>query len=257
MNCLTAPLLSTILAQGIAPPGDPTPAPPPRVDAEDVLGADLERMDAARSQREAASAPKPPTPNEKRVKSLERETYAKRPRRVLAEVSLLFGTAVTSGDKSGYTVDPTSHFNAFVRKTSDTSLWYGLRIAPFAGTGYYKRKPGTYGLTFFGPMIGVGKIDPVPAARGTAAEEPVTGWLVTAGIAALNKSGRSETAERSERFSDLSAKKGVLIDGTGLWTEARYLRVLYGALGVDAVFGIQTGRGRQLIYGGIGAGGYY
>ncbi len=257
MNCLV--LLSAILlAQGgIEPLGAPKPARPPRVKSDDVQGDDLEKKRAESDRRDQGQAPKALTPDEKRALALEQEAVKPRPRRFLAEVSLLLGTAATNGDKSGYTVDPTSHFDAFTRRSEAARFWYGLRIAPFAGTGYYKGKPGTYGLTFFGPMIGVGKIDPLPPGRGDGTVAAVSGWLVTGGLAALAKSGRTETAEKNVRGSDFSTRKGAMIDGTGLWMEARYLKVLYGALGVDTVVGVQTGRQRQLFYAGIGAGAYY
>lgn len=257
MNCLALAAVLLLAQGGIEALETPRPAAPPRVESDDVLGDDLERLRAKREHHEAEEAPKPLTASEKRDRALTKETYKKRPRRFLGEVSLLVGSAATSGDKSGYALDPTSHFNAFVRQDESARLWYGLRIAPFAGSGYYKGKPGLYGLTFFGPMIAVGKIDPPPAGRGDGEEPAVSGWLVSGGIAALAKSGRTETAENSDRGSDFTPHRGAMIDGTGVWIEARYLRVVFGALGLDAVFGYQSGRQRQIVYAGLGAGAYY
>ncbi len=239
-----APLAAAQI-EDLAPPRPQAPPQDLRRDAE----TDLEAKRTDRARRDVESAPAESTPAQTRRKSLSAETLAERPLDLLFELSIVLGAAVTDGDKGGYTVDASSHATLALRHGSapagGTDLFYGARIAPFSGSGYFKGKPGRYGLTFFGPMVGVGKIDPVPPQGG-----PFSGWLVSGGYAALSKAGQSRTAA-PDRESDFTSK-GIAFEWPGgLWLEARWLRVLYGALGYDLVFGVQTGRERSLLYGGV------
>jgi hypothetical protein len=145
-------------------------------------------------------------------------------------------------------------------KDGRIGLWYGARVAPFVGGGFYKDKPGNYGLTYFGPMIGVGKIDPVPEdegqARASSADGEIdipsaSGWVVTAGIAAVTRAGKNSDPTNKGSDNDFETK-GTTFDAPGAWLEARYLHILYGAIGLDGIAGVQTGRGKLFVYGGIG-----
>ena len=251
--------------EGLAPP---TPARPPAARPEEEGDELLEQMREERHRREDADRPATRSPAEKRHEALLKEALAPHPRRFLLEISLVAGTAETSGDKQGYTVDPTSHVNAIFRHDPThtegrVGLWYGFRLAPFAGSGFYKSHPGVYGSTYFGPMVGVGKIDRAPREVGAASEEAAGrdipgsgGWLLSAGIAAVDEQGRSETAAGLKGPNDLEAK-GVTFDAPGLWCEARWLRILYGALGFDVLVGVQSGQEKTLVYGGVGIGAWY
>jgi hypothetical protein len=238
---------------------------PPRLDTDDQLEDDLQRKREERHKREREDRKEGPSPAAKRRMSLLKDTLVHHERWFMTEWSLVGATALTSGDKEGYTVDPTVHMNLFLRRDPShadgrVGLWYGARVAPFAGTGFYKKKPGAYGSTYFGPMIGVGKIDPVPE-DGVARADPASGeieipsadgWVLTTGVAAVSRLGHSDSADPQDKHNDF-VDKGVVFDAPGLWAEARFLRILYGAAGFDLFLGVQTGDQKIFVYGGIGA----
>ncbi len=249
--------------EGLEPP---KPARPPAVDADEEAEADLEKKREDRRRRDRLNRP-PPTPyKQKQEKALLKETLTPHERWLLIELSLVFCGAQTSGDRQGYTCEPTVHFNGFVRKggrekDGKVGLWYGGRLAPFGGGGFFKDKPGNYNLTYIGPMIGVGKIDPVPEdeghARAASADGEIkipsaSGWVVTTGIAAVTRSGKNSDPTNRDGDNDFETK-GLHFDAPGLWAEARYLRVQFGAVGFDAFAGVQTGREKLFVYGGLGA----
>lgn len=266
-------MLLGFLASAVPAPGfgqiegldPPRAARPPAVDQDRETEETLEKKREERHEREQLSRPKPVPYKEKQEKALLKETLTPRERWLLLELSLVFCGADTTGKREGYTCEPTTHFNGIVRKggkdkDGKVGLWYGGRLAPFGGTGYYKKKPGTYNLTYFGPMIGVGKIDPVPAdgagARAASADGEThipnaSGWLVTTGIAAVTRSGRTSDKTNTDNGNDFRSK-GLTFDSPGIWLEARYLRVQFGALGFDVSAGVQTGREKFFVYGGFG-----
>jgi hypothetical protein len=157
--------------------------------------------------------------------------------------------------------DPTSHFNIFWnrRKTtknarpssvyeSAVNVWYGFRLAPFTGSGFYKGVPATFAFTYFGPSIGVGRLNRVNAdATGT-----MSGWLMTSGVAAQSRLSRVDPSKRDEVDGEFNPR-GFAFDAPGLWMEARYLHISYGALGLNGVAGVQFGRKKFFLYGGLGA----
>lgn len=263
-------------APGIEGLSPPAPARPPRPDGPEdddpsVPGADsLEQKRQERRRREQDLKPKPLPFAKKQAESLRQDALAPRPRRLLLELSMVISNVQTRGDREAYTTEPNTHFGVFCRHGAPAvdgkiGLWYGGRLAPFTGTGFEKKRPGTYGLTYFGPMIGVGKIDPVVGddgavkATSAAAEKTLpstSGWLVSLGVAAVSKVSRSEDPDLDDPNSDFFSQ-GIAFDAPGVWMEARYLKVLYGGLGVDVLAGVQTGRDKLFAYGGLGLGFWY
>lgn len=252
-------------AQAIEPLTPPKPAVPPRPDGGG--DEDLERKRRERGRREPAPVPEPAS--QVRDRSLLKETLATEPPALLIELSLLVGTVANHGPKEGYTMDPTTHFNVYWRKRPKAredkiQLFAGGRVAPFAGTGFYEERPGSYGITYFGPMVGVGRIGLVPqdTARDPDAAIPsANGWLVSVGLMAATTAGKRPEGEPGKpgdggRDDDFKDRK-VIYDAPGLALEARYLRLSFGRLGFDAVFGLQAGRNRQFFYAGLGVAGYY
>lgn len=257
--------------------GMPPAPPPPRRgrDENHIIERDLEQKRSRRQKREDRETTVVPYA-QKRHEALRQEALAPRPRQLLLELSLIGGTAVTQGNREGYTADPTSHFNALWRydaKHRDDRIgpWFGLRLAPFAGSGFYQKLPGTYGLTYFGPIVGVGSLHGLPktvgllaadpaAARGNRASDiPSThGWALTGGVALVHREGAGAATEKKAKDNDFATEKGgVSFDAPGIWMEARWLQVLWGAFGIDVVAGMQSGANKAFIYGGIGAGAWY
>lgn len=247
----------------------PKAAPPPKASEEESDDADLQRKRRERRRRERDLAPAPVPYAKKREEGLRSDTLQPRPRWFLMEISLVGGGVSTDDDRESYQMDPTSHFGLFWRDGAPAvdgkvGLWYGARVAPFSGTGFYKKRPGTYGLTYFGPMIGIGKVDPVPADDGSARatstgnedQLSTSGWLVSTGLAAVSRKSIQDGPAEDESTNDF-VTKGVAIDASGFWLEARYLRILYGGLGFDVIVGTQTGRDKAFIYGGVGLGAWY
>lgn len=249
----------------------PTPQKPPRpADDNATDDENLERKRRQRHRRARDDQPAPVPYAKKREESLRQDTLLARPRAWMIEVAPVISTAETHGEREGYAVDPNIHIGVFYRhdaakKDGKTGLWYGARVAPFIGTGFQKNRPGAFGLTYFGPMIGLGKIDPVaqddgsPKATSATGELEIpsaSGWLVSGGFAAVTKLSRSEDTELDDPSSDF-VSKGVAFDGPGAWLETRYLKILYGGFGWSFVVGVQAGREKYFYYGGGGASFWY
>ena len=253
-------------AQILLPP-QPESRPPPR-ESQEKFDQDIERKQLRRKKREQKERVK----EEKQQKILNKkeifqEAIKPRDRFMLMEVSLVSPTILTSGDREGYTSELNAHFNIMFRHKGRAAdgkrgLWYGFRMAPFTGTGIYKGVHGNYGFVYFGPMIGVGTLDPMPQDLGSdeirkdKSHLPViTGWLASFGLAGQNRQNGLDDADQG-KVDDEFTEKGFNFDAPGAWLELRHLRVYHGALGLNFSFGIQTGRQKQFIYAGIGMGGW-
>lgn len=249
----------------------PKAAPPPgssSSDLESQAEEDLKRKQKQRSERDQSLLPPEQPYSLQRKKNLKKEALTPHDRSIMIELAFHLTTAAVRGDRSRYVSDPAVHFNIFYRhdaknRSDKTGPWFGFRLAPFSGSGFHKQKFGSYGLTYFGPMIGIGKIGllqtkedgPVRSDKNEEANIPSTsGWVIGTGIAAVSKMGRS-TEENPPKESDFSSQ-GVAFDGSGIWIEARYLKILYGALGYNAILGIQTGRNKEFLYAGFGVSGW-
>lgn len=247
----------------------PKAAPPPGSnDRRQDADTDLEQKREQRRLRDKSLQPAPTPYSLALRKELEKETTIPRDKALMFETSLVAGTVMTRGDRERYTAEPTTHFNISYRydakaRAGKAGPWFGFRLAPFTGSGFHKKRPGSYGLTYFGPMIGLGKIDLVlpgesrSAGTQTISEPkiPVTdGWSLSTGIAAVSRSGRQN--EGAEDSSNDFSTKGVAFDGPGLWLEARWLRILYDSFGYNVIAGIQTGKDKEFIYVGMGAAGW-
>ncbi|MBM4251955.1 MAG: hypothetical protein FJ146_08280 [Deltaproteobacteria bacterium] len=256
----------------------PPPAAAPRIDHDKLLEGDYKRMQRRRKSHEKEEAVATPTYGDKLSKALDDETQKPHARNFFLEVAVVGSAVATLESRQGYTSEPTMHFGGAYRLTQKSDspaqasarpektpdLWLGLRVAPFNGSGFYRGHPGSYGLTYFGPMIAVGKIDP-PASEGsseagtasaqaTKRGRPIlSGWLVSGGVAAVSKQGRSDVA--GDAKSDFRVK-GVAFDAPGVWVEFRQMAVLFGALGCNLVAGLQTGQDKVFFYGGVGFAGW-
>lgn len=263
----------------------PAPAPPPRrqpqSDNENQQLLNEQQLQNKRRQRKKKLRESVKQPQSDNVESSKKseidsrgEDLKPRPYAYLFELALVGGGALVAGDRSGYTLDPNVHMNAFWRTPQNQSLpalspWFGLRIAPFVGTGYYKERPGNYGLTYFGPIFGWGRLAP-PAISAAGEGRPavgsdqdedlpvLSGFAVTMGIAGVVYQGRRSFDLAGQKpDDDFQTKKRVQFDAPGAWAELRYLRVSSPAISTDWLLGLQSGRQKVFIYAGVGLGGWY
>ncbi len=251
--------------------GVPRAAPPPGSSAADLEAQaeeDLRRKKTERGERENELLPTEPAYSLQRQKNLMKEALIPHDRSLMVELAFYLTTATVRGDRKRYVSDPSVHFNLFYRhdaknRNDKIGPWAGFRIAPFTGSGFHQNKFGSYGITYFGPMVGVGKIGVIPtkevgAVRSNQSTEltiPSTnGWLVGGGFAAVTKSGKT-TDDNPPIDSDFRTR-GATYDASGFWIEGRYIKILYGAIGYNLTFGIQTGRGKEFFYAGVGASGW-
>jgi hypothetical protein len=251
--------------------GTPKAAPPPGSNSEDLESQaeeDLRRKQIQREEREDGLLPPEPPYSLQRKKNLLKEALIPHDRSLLIELAFYLTTASVIDDRSQYVSDPAVHFNLFYRhdaknRNDKIGPWIGFRLVPFTGSGFHQNRFGTYGLTYFGPMIGVGKIGLMPtkelgAVRSNESIEPkiptTSGWLLGGGFAAVTKSGKT-TDDNPAPDSDFRTR-GATFDASGFWIEGRYLKILYGAVGYNLTIGVQTGRGKAFVYAGVGAAGW-
>lgn len=245
---------------------------------------DLQRLRGERQKREGETNPKPPTPSERQHNALVLESLKDRPLTLMFEVSLIYPKIIVTGVRKSYVADMSSHFQVVTRMfpslpATDLQLWYGLRLAPFAGYGVYKGVPGRFGFTYLGPIIGVGNLVQRYGERPSSASEGETdtkaarqidhgesavasnegivrwGYLWTLGIAAQSRVGYATRYDES--VDDDFNSKGFAMDAPGVWSEIRLLSVHYGALGYNAFIGGQAGKGKQFYWVGMGLAGWY
>ncbi len=238
-------------------------------DPKDSLRS-IKKSKAARRKERESRHRKPRVSWEKAVEEqLTQDALTPRDRLLLVELSLVAPFAITQGVKRGYSHNPTTHFQALWRRggpkaDGKNGLFYGLRLAPFSGTGFYQKKPGSFGLIYFGPVVGWGSLDKAPEdqgnqithASGLKPSRPTTsGYLFSAGLAALNRQGESGSTNPEDSNNDFGTK-GFMFDPPGLWMEYRWLSVHYGGLAVNPFMGVQTGRDKVFVYFGLGTGGW-
>ncbi len=249
-------------AQSIEDLAPPRPAVPPTIDRDYERDVQLHEKKQRREKREGELAPKHPTPTEVRNAKLKEEALKPHDHTFMLEISLVGVGIQTTGERSGYTGEPTSHFNVFFRKkpnyeTKKSSVWFGFRLAPFTGNGFYHGKPGDFAQTYFGPSIGVGSVE--PGARDSGKDSEVSthlsGWVITGGLSAVTLAGNAYSKRAGEGRSDFRGR-GIYFDPPGLWGELRYVNIFYGGVGLNGVMGLQTGHEKVFVYGGIAATGW-
>jgi hypothetical protein len=257
-----APLPSTE-RKGRKPPEDPS---------ETQWDEDLQRLRQRRKEREQKDSLPEPTWKERLSKSLDQEEKRNLPRIFMIEVSGVLSRVKTHAPTRDYTSELTSHFNLFwrpvqSRPVTQVNFWTGVRVAPFAGSGFYQDRPGRYGLTYFGPILAVGQLSPPKEERASVKGAPTPlspdhlttshGWIVSIGVAGLSRIGVSEDPRPVSAGNDFTSSKGNRLDGSGLWMEVRYLSTRFGGISLNPIMGFQSGRYRQFGYVGMGLAGWY
>ncbi len=260
-------------------PPPPVRIPPPESPtkkASEQMDEALKEKREVRKQREEALEPPPKDPTTKRNEKLLEETNKPRNLKMFIDCTLVYPRVLTKGNRKNYQVEPTAHTHFYLRMLPDKpinewQLWYGGRLASFTGSGIYEGVPGRFGFLYAGPLIAIGSVDlfvksdpnkPKRAnvAVGEEADDDVTfpsrdGWFFASGIAAQNRIGVPANPER-EVSDDLNTKS-VAFDSPGLWFEATYVRIYFGAVSFNISIGAQAGRGKTFLWGGLGAAGWY
>jgi len=266
------PITSSAEAQ-ILLPTTPRSATPPRA-APETHENQIRKKRRNRQKRDKRFIKPKPKAADVRDRELLTQALKKRPMAFAVELNLVIPGVKTFGKRSGYTADITTHLRVISRadqdkKTDEIQLWWGGRAAMFSGTGIYDEVPGRYGFTYFGPMIGVGKIslgsqssgfNPKKGDKIANHDLPTRkGWLLMSGIAAQS---RLSSVDRSSRgtlgdSSDFDNPKGVKFDAPGLWAEITYITIHFGAVGVHYSGGVQFGKQKTFAYFSVGVAGWH
>ncbi len=247
-------------APSILGPEAPKAATPPQIPAEKDPVTLRQRARDERLQDEAKTRASVQEQKlaQKVAEKAQEEARQARPMYGFAEVSLLQPKAFVSAGRSNYSPEITSHVSAYVRtswKLGAESIqpWLGFRVAPFGGYGTQDKLTARFAHTWFGPCIGFGAIR---AAHDTDAHWPIRyGYLWSAGIAAVSRMVAEGDAMKNPPM-DFSPTAWSA-DAPGIWSELRMIRISMGAVGLGLMAGLQTGRGKVFIYGGLTAAGFY
>ncbi len=245
----------------------------PPLNKEEVQRDFDQSIDRMREKREKQQKLDHPVPTSAQIKAeqLFQEASQERPHRFHMQVSLVKPFISVQSPRKKYQLDLTSHSTFFfrpetARNEKEAQFWTGFRLAPFSGTGTYDNVSGRFGFTYFGPMIGVGKINEIvldseknqEPAKGRVASRNYPsrfGFFAMTGLAFQSR----ETilfAEDQQGEKDFEAKK-FAFDSPGLWGELTFSSIFYEAVSANVVVGFQMGEGKLMGWGGIAMGAWY
>lgn len=253
-------LLPQSAASQIDLPPPPVAAPPPALPRErdPVVIRESEKKAAAAEDATQRKDENVQREDARRAEVAKAEAVKPRPLYGFVELSLLYPKVTVSGDREDYRADMTTHVHFWIRPNfdklaQDVQLWLGLRLAPFAGYGTQNRQKGRFGLTYFGPGLGFGKIS---APDETGSDLPTrSGWLVAGGIAAVSRLGNRDEEHSGGSTTDFHTKS-TGFDSPGVWSEARTIHVFRGALSANLILGAQLAEQKNFYYFGIGLAGW-
>ena len=253
---------------------EPEPIIPPPTD-KNQSEQDLLRMRKRRRKREGKNLSRFDFFQKKRDQELEQAAEKKGPYEFMLQTSLVLPAILARGPRSNYTSELTAHISAQFRlDTSEDPFsqqyWWGVRIAPFAGTGVYEETAGRYNFFYFGPTFGIGSLSRTGAKeqknlkekktkssiRSKKTELKTTAWFFTGGIAAQTRIVKVDPTD-DIADKEMNTIKSAKLDGPGLWAEFTYANIYFGSLGVHYSAGIQLGEQKAFLWVGIGAGGWY
>ncbi len=266
---LTPSVLTPIAyAQGdaILLPEPPRPKIPTKRHPSDIK-ADVDERRQQRLEQEAKAQPPAPSPSVVRDQKLREEAIAERPMEFSITASLVLSTILTKAPRKNYASEPSVLIHAYRReptpiKNTDLHFHYGLRLANFTGAGVYRDTPGRFGFLYLGPMVAIGKLSAgrkeIPAddaADKSPSQYSRRGYLLAAGIAAQSRFAK--TPRGLPDVDDDFNNKAVAFDSPGLWAEAHFLNVYFGAIAANIMSGVQFGKGKTFLYLGVSSGGWY
>ncbi|MCX6127171.1 MAG: hypothetical protein NTV34_20810, partial [Proteobacteria bacterium] len=240
-------------------PPPPAAAVPPAIPADQDPA--IRRQDERAVQRHSEEKKKleelsSATENAKIEKERE-EVMKPRPFYGFIELSMLNPKVLTTGNRTSYSADITTHVNVLGRLKPDrpvdeTQMWLGFRLAPFAGSGAQRKQRGRFSLTYFGPAVGVGSIGKPSDAHSESTRRH--GFLLSAGIAAVSR--LQEPTELSDPGRSDFQSTPYALDSPGVWSEVRSIHTFHGALSYNLVAGAQLAEGKTILYLGAGIAGW-
>ena len=240
------------------------------INTDEIADDDLKRLRDRRLKREKKEGNKKRRHLKSMTRRLDAVSKSPGPMRFFTAARFVLPYLVTTENKmENYYVDPSMfgylYWKPFKREDPDNlELWLGFRLAPLAGAGIYDKTSGRFGFTYYGPMVGLGRISPAivslgkdeerktPEKRKKSFNRSSVFWM--GGIALQSRSGYVEKGREKPQDFD---NQGVGLDVPGLWTEITYATVFYSRLGLDATFGLQLGKGKIFTYLGFGTSFWY
>ena len=252
----------------IAPP-DPKPPKPPKGVSQETADDDLANL--RRNHREKDR--EDPTKQKNRIKSLDQKledvSSEPGPMRFMSAASLVLPIVATSGNKrKNYNAELSGFFHCYIDPSEQEDfdkykIWTGFRIAPISGTGIYENTSGRFGFTYFGPMVGIGKVSPAffktdKKEQAPEDKRPVNydrdAFFIMGGVSALAKSG---FVEKGRNRPDDFNNTGISLDTPGAFVEFTYAQISYSKLSQNFLSGVQIGRGKIFIIVAYGLGFWY
>ncbi len=204
-------------------------------------------------------------PREKPQKSLKErlETEANKPRpfRYLIESKLFIPSFIATDPYADFTPDISGGVESYWRisgeKTDSSALWLGFRLASINGLGTYKGYPGWFSFNYYGPAlywlhIDTGKFNSSSKGRNYSS----TKYGFRAGFSGIFRQIKLPTNETNPP-KNFSNTKGGDVDYPGLWFEADFGKVYYGAIGYQFHLGVQVGAQLSAAYAGVSILGLY
>lgn len=263
-------MLSAIgFSEQILPPGKPRKIVPHVPSAGDADG-DLDRLRSRRYRREKNEEKEHGKKFKPLKQQLESVNKNPGPLNFFMSANLIAPYLITTGNKrENYYADPSVFVNLYgkmstTQEPNKMDVWFGFRLAPLSGAGIYENTSGRFGFTYFGPMIGLGKIDLAArkitraAASRSQKEKPdksyQSGFFWMSGLSLLSKNGYVEKGRKKPRDFD---NQGITIDVPGLWTEISYVDIYYSKVSSNFTIGFQMGEGKIFTYLGFGFGFWY
>jgi len=249
-----------LVASGIALPEAPRVVLPPNLQESQSIDADLEKKQKHR-QKIAPETQPGESRAELQQKELAKEAIEQRPMSFFLELQGGMSSLLVRGPYANYRIDPITAAQFFwrhdqARPTNQIQLYYGLRMQALSGSAVYKNTPARFGFLFYGPMVGLGSYSLVAQSLGASgvklSELVRSGYMVSLGLAAVSRWVR---AERDMPEPDGSFTTKDTYESPGIWTEAKYTWIHFGAVGLSLSGGVQLAEKKSIFYfaGGLSA----
>lgn len=243
----------------LPPPAKAVPPPVIPKDRNPVEVRHQEHLKDHEHQLEDAKQQVTERAEKKQIEIAKQEAVEPRPMNAFVEFNLVYPKILTTGKRKKYVGDFATHIHmwtrlSYAKPSTQVQTWLGLRVAPFSGYGTQKDYTGRFSLTYFGPGIGLGRIEDRSGNISSTETDSRTGWLLAAGIAAVTRLAPRDTPI-DQGASDFKTTAWAA-DGPGVWAEGRWMWTIHNALSINILGGAQLAEGKNIIYSGIGIAGW-